>query len=274
MRASTPPDLATGGSDSAGPAMIRFENVSFRYGATPVLTDVSFSVAQGETVVIFGISGSGKSTILKLVAGLVRPEAGRILINGQDMTQASESDWQRVRPKIGFVFQGGALFDSMTVGENVGFYLLEHTDKSLDEIEATVRQTLQFLNLSEDLIDLLPDSLSGGMQRRVAIGRAVAAVDPLIMLYDEPTTGLDPISTRSISEMILKLRDVKKVSSIVVTHEIADAFGVTDHFIVLSEGAIVFDGTGAEILKSKDHNVREFLAPFIDSVRALPASFD
>lgn len=258
----------------AGPAMIRFETVSFRYGAGPVLSNVSFHVAPGETVVIFGISGSGKSTILKLVAGLIRPQAGRIFVNGKDMSQASESDWQQLRPKIGFVFQGGALFDSMTVGENVGFYLLEHTDKPLSEIEASVRQTLRFLNLSEDLIDVLPDSLSGGMQRRVAIGRAVAAVDPLIMLYDEPTTGLDPISTRAITEMILKLRDVKKVSSIVVTHEIADAFEVTDHFIVLHDGSIVFDGTGAEMLKSTNEHVREFLAPFIDSVRALPASFD
>jgi len=254
--------------------MIRFEHVSFRYTAKPVLNDVSFQVAAGETVVIFGISGSGKSTILKLVAGLIRPQTGRVFVNGQDMTKASENEWQQLRPKIGYVFQGGALFDSMTVGENVGYYLLEHTDKSLAEIEATVRQTLRFLNLSEDLIDLLPDSLSGGMQRRVAIGRAVAALDPLIMLYDEPTTGLDPISTRSITEMILKLRDVKRVSSIVVTHEIADAFEVTDHFIVLHDGAVAFDGTGTAMLKSADPHVREFLTPFIESVRALPASFD
>ncbi|MBI5868506.1 MAG: ATP-binding cassette domain-containing protein [candidate division Zixibacteria bacterium] len=221
-------------------------------------------------MVVFGISGSGKSTILKLVSGLIRPESGRVIVNGQDMTDASESEWQHIRPKIGFVFQGGALFDSMTVGENVGYYLLEHTDKSLVEIEAVVRETLRFMNLSEDLIDLLPDSLSGGMQRRVAIGRAVAAVDPLIMLYDEPTTGLDPISTRAITEMILKLRDVKKVSSIVVTHEIADAFEVTDHFVVLHDGEIVFDGHGAEMLKCPNPHVREFLTPFLDSVRALP----
>ncbi len=250
--------------------MIRFENVSFRYGASPVLKNVSFHVNPGETVVVFGVSGSGKSTILKLVSGLIRPESGRVIVNGQDMTDASESEWQRIRPKVGFVFQGGALFDSMTVGENVGYYLLEHTDKSLAEIEAVVRETLRFMNLSEDLIDLLPDSLSGGMQRRVAIGRAVAAVDPLIMLYDEPTTGLDPISTKAISEMILKLRDVKKVSSIVVTHEIADAFEVTDHFVVLYDGEIVFDGRGAEMLKCPNPHVCEFLTPFLDSVRALP----
>lgn len=250
--------------------MIRFENVSFAYGANPVLRDVSFHVAPGETVVIFGVSGSGKSTILKLVSGLVKPQQGRVFINGQDMTVARESDWQRLRPRIGLVFQGGALFDSMTVGENLGYTLLEHTDKSLDEIEATVRQTLRFLNLPEELIDQLPDSLSGGMQRRVAIGRAVAAVDPWIMLYDEPTTGLDPISTKAITEMIVKLRDVKGVSSIVVTHQIADAFEVTDHFIVLHDGRVVFDGDGAALVRSEDANVRAFLSPFVDSVRALP----
>lgn len=251
--------------------MIRFENVSFAYGEAPVLRDVSFSVAAGETVVMLGVSGSGKSTILKLVSGLVHPQSGRIWVNGRDMTGANEADWRELRTKIGFVFQGGALFDSMTVGENIGYALLEHTDKSLDEIEKVARETLRFLNLSEDIIDELPDALSGGMQRRVAIGRAVAAVDPLIMLYDEPTTGLDPISTRAITELILKLQSVKKVSSIVVTHQIADAFEVTDHFIVLHNGIMVFDGNGQDLLKSQQEHVREFLAPFLDSVNALPS---
>jgi phospholipid/cholesterol/gamma-HCH transport system ATP-binding protein len=250
--------------------MIRFENVSFSYGEAPVLRDVSFQVAQGETVVMLGISGSGKSTILKLVSGLVHAQTGSIWVNGRDMTVSNEGDWRELRSKIGYVFQGGALFDSMTVGENIGFSLLEHTDKSLEEIEKVARETLRFLNLSEDLIDDLPDSLSGGMQRRVAIGRAVAAVDPLIMLYDEPTTGLDPISTKSITELILKLQSVKKVSSIVVTHQIADAFEVTDHFIVLHNGAMVFDGSGADLLKSEQEHVQEFLTPFLDSVHALP----
>ncbi|MEW5701171.1 MAG: ATP-binding cassette domain-containing protein [Candidatus Zixiibacteriota bacterium] len=250
--------------------MIRFENVSFAYGDTPVLRDVTFHVAPGETVVVLGVSGSGKSTILKLVSGLIQPRQGRVFVNGEEMTRARESDWQRVRPRIGFVFQGGALFDSMTVGENIGYTLLEHTDQPLDEIEDTVRQTLRFLNLSEDLIDLLPDLLSGGMQRRVAIGRAVAAVDPWIMLYDEPTTGLDPISTRAITDMIVKLRDVKGVSSIVVTHQIADAFEVTDHFIVLHDGRVVFDGDGIGLVRSGHPDVQAFLSPFVDSVRALP----
>lgn len=250
--------------------MIRFENVSFSYGVAPVLRDVSFHVEPGETVVMLGVSGSGKSTILRLVSGLVRPQSGRIWVNGEDMTGANEKAWSEIRPKIGYVFQGGALFDSMTVGENIGYALLEHTDQSLDEIEVVARETLKFLNLSEDIIDDLPDQLSGGMQRRVSIGRAVAAVDPLIMLYDEPTTGLDPISTRSITELILKLQKVKKVSSIVVTHQIADAFEVTDHFIVLYNGVMVFDGNGAELLASPQEHVREFLEPFLDSVKAMP----
>ncbi len=252
--------------------MIRFENVSFSYGAAPVLRDVSFHVKPGETVVMLGISGSGKSTILKLVSGLVHAQTGKIFVNGRDMTSANEDEWRELRTKIGYVFQGGALFDSMTVGENIGFALLEHTDKPLDEIEKVARDTLKFLNLSEDIIDDLPDALSGGMQRRVAIGRAVAAVDPLIMLYDEPTTGLDPISTKSITELILKLQSVKKVSSIVVTHQIADAFEVTDHFIVLHNGVMVFDGAGNELLKSGQKHVQEFLAPFLDSVNALPGA--
>jgi phospholipid/cholesterol/gamma-HCH transport system ATP-binding protein len=250
--------------------MIRFENVSFSYGPEPVLTDVSFEVKRGETLVIFGVSGSGKSTILKLVAGLVRPQSGRIWINDIEMTGAPERDWRRTRRRIGYVFQGGALFDSMTVGENIGFTLLEHTDQPLAEIEAMVRETLRFLNLSEDLIDILPDELSGGMQRRVAIGRAVAAIDPLIMLYDEPTTGLDPISTKAITQMIGKLQEVKGVSSIVVTHQIADAFEVTDHFVVLQGGVVAFDGSGADLVNSHEPRVRTFLRPFMESVEALP----
>ena len=247
--------------------MIRFETVSFRYGAGPVLSNVSFHVAPGETVVIFGISGSGKSTILKLVAGLIRPQAGRIFVNGLDMSQASESDWQQLRPKIGFVFQGGALFDSMTVGENVGFYLLEHTDKPLSEIEASVRQTLRFLNLSEDLIDLLPDSLSGGMQRRVAIGRAMAAVDPLIMLYDEPTTGLDPIMSDVINELILRTRAQNPVTSVVVTNDMRTARKVADRVMMVyplarlerEEPQIIFDGTPEELENSSDPRVSQFV---------------
>jgi len=250
--------------------VIRLEHVSFAYRDDPVLTDVSFSVAPGESKVILGTSGSGKSTILKIILGLVSASSGRVYIDGTEMTTARESERQRIRKKIGMVFQGGALFDSMTIGENIGYYLLEHTNKSLDEIERTALEILRYLGLSEDLLDELPDELSGGMQRRVAIGRAVAAESPNIMLYDEPTTGLDPISIATISDLINRLRREKGVSSIVVTHQITDAFDVADQFIVLHKGRIIFDGSAAELLECKDDYVCDFLRPYLESVKALP----
>ncbi|MFC1476281.1 ABC transporter ATP-binding protein, partial [Candidatus Zixiibacteriota bacterium] len=192
------------------------------------------------------------------------------IIDGVDVTKVQERKLRAVRKKIGMVFQGGALFDSMTVGENIGYYLLEYTDKSLTEIEKTARQILRFLNLSEDLIDSLPDELSGGMERRVAIGRAIAAENPAIMLYDEPTTGLDPISTRTITELIGKLQRESGVSSIVVTHQITDAFDISDKFLVLHQGKVVFDGNQQGLLHCSDEYVQDFLRPYLDAVRALP----
>lgn len=250
--------------------MIHLEHVTFAYHEEPVLTDVSFSVAPGETKVILGTSGSGKSTILKTILGLVRPQSGRVIVDGVEVTSAGESKLRAVRKKIGMVFQGGALFDSMTIGENIGYYLLEYTDQSLAEIEQIARRILRFLDLSEDLIDVLPDELSGGMQRRVAIGRAIAAENPAIMLYDEPTTGLDPISTRTITDLIVKLQREKGVSSIVVTHQITDAFDISDEFLVAHEGRIVFDGDAEGLLHCPNDYVCDFLRPYLDSVRALP----
>jgi phospholipid/cholesterol/gamma-HCH transport system ATP-binding protein len=250
--------------------VIRLEHVNFAYHEEPVLRDVSFTVAPGETKVILGTSGSGKSTILKIILGLVTPSSGRVMINGLDVTTAREKDLRALRKKIGMVFQGGALFDSMTVAENIGYYLLEYTDQPLSEIEQTAREILRYLELSEDLLDVLPDELSGGMQRRVAIGRAIAAENPSIMLYDEPTTGLDPISTQKITELIVKLQQEKGVSSIVVTHQITDAFDISDRFLVVHEGRVVFDGNAQELLDCRDGYVCEFLRPYLDSVKALP----
>jgi len=250
--------------------VIRFENVNFAYREDPVLIDVSFSIEPGETKVILGSSGSGKSTILKVILGLIRPLSGRVTVNGTDLTTAGRAELRRVRKKIGMVFQGGALFDSMTIGENIGYYLLEHTDKSLDEIESVAREILRYLGLSEGLLDVLPDELSGGMQRRVAIGRAVAGENPAIMLYDEPTTGLDPISTLTITDLIARLRREKGVSSIVVTHQITDAFEISDQFIVLHEGRIIFDGDVKGLLNCQNDHVREFLRPYMESVKSLP----
>ncbi len=250
--------------------MICLDRVSFAYRNEPVLRDVSFTVPAGETAVILGVSGSGKSTILKAILGLVQPQSGEIQINGLNLSKAGGHELDAVRRKIGMVFQGGALFDSMTVAENIGYYLLEHTDYSLTEIERTARNILQYLDLSEDLIDQLPDELSGGMQRRVAIGRAVAALDPNIMLYDEPTTGLDPLSTLKITELIKRLQREKGVASVVVTHQIMDALQISDRFLILQEGRIVFDGDTHGLLNCTDGYVCDFLKPYTDSVRALP----
>ncbi len=250
--------------------MIRLEHISFAYREHPVLRDVSFAVAPGETAVILGSSGSGKSTILKAILGLVQPQSGEIRIDELDFRDASGKQLDAVRRKIGMVFQGGALFDSMTVAENIGYYLLEHTNQPLTEIERRAREILQYLDLSEDLIDQLPDELSGGMQRRVAIGRAVAAVDPNIMLYDEPTTGLDPLSTLKITELIKRLQQEKGVASIVVTHQIMDALQLSNRFLVLQEGRIVFDGDTDGLMNCIDGHVCQFLKPYTDSVRALP----
>ena len=250
--------------------MIRLEHVDFAYREDLVLQDVTFSISPGETKVILGSSGSGKSTILKVILGLVRPRAGRVFVDGLELTTAGEGELLKVRKKIGMVFQGGALFDSMTVGENIGYYLLEHTDKPEKEVERTAREILTYLGLSDTLLDVLPDELSGGMQRRVAIGRAVAAENPKIMLYDEPTTGLDPVSTTTITDLIKKLQRERGVSSIVVTHQITDAFDMSDQFIVLHRGRIVFDGDTQGLLNCKDEYVVSFLRPYLESVRALP----
>ena len=250
--------------------MIRLEHVDFAYREDPVLQDVTFTVGPGETKVILGSSGSGKSTILKVILGLAKPQAGRVFVNGMELTSAGERELLKVRKKIGMVFQGGALFDSMTVGENIGYYLLEHTDKPPAEVERAALDILNYLGLSDSLLDVLPDELSGGMQRRVAIGRAVAAENPKIMLYDEPTTGLDPISTTTIIDLIKKLQREKGVSSVVVTHQITDAFDISDQFIVLHRGRIVFDGDAHGLLNCTAEYVAEFLRPYLQSVRALP----
>ena len=246
--------------------MIELRDVSFSYGVKPVLKNVSFRLDQDESVVIMGPSGSGKSTILRLILGLQCPEIGQILIDGQNICTMKERAKQEIRKSIGMVFQDGALFDSLTVGENVGYYLIEHTNRSWEEIEAKVREMLGFVGLDADeIMDKLPEQLSGGMQRRVAIGRALLSTNPKIMLYDEPTTGLDPQSTENVLELINKLTSERKISTIVVTHQIADAFNIADRFIVIHAGEKVFDGNTRELRDSTDPRVVEFLAPFRSS---------
>ncbi len=250
--------------------MIELKNVYFSYGDKPVLKDVSFTVQDSEAIVIMGPSGSGKSTVLRLILGLECPQQGDVLVDHRSVCRISPPELREIRKKIGMVFQDGALFDSLTVGENVGYYLIEHTKLKWREIEERARTMLGFVGLDADeLIDKLPDQLSGGMRRRVAIGRALLSTDPKIMLYDEPTTGLDPYATRNILNLINKLHTERSISSIVVTHQIADAFAVADRFVVISRGQVVFDGTLKELRQSRDEQVVAFLAPFRSSMEGV-----
>lgn len=243
--------------------MIALREVSFSYGDKPVLRNVSFRVEPSEAVVVMGPSGSGKSTILRLILGLENPQQGQVVVDHQDISTLNEKTKREIRKKIGMVFQDGALFDSLTVGENVGYYLLEHTKLSFEEISHRACQMLGFVGLdAEEIVDKLPEQLSGGMRRRVAIGRALLSTNPKIMLYDEPTTGLDPQATDKVLDLIKKLHQEKSVSSIAVTHQIADAFAMADRFIVIYEGEVAFDGSLAELRDCQDDRVRAFLDPF------------
>jgi len=246
--------------------MIEFRDVNFSIGGNPIIKGVSFAIPDGESRVIMGHSGSGKSTMLRLILGLEKPDSGDILVDETSIVGIKEKKLREIRKRIGMVFQDGALFDSLTVGENVGYYLLEHTKMQYIEIEDKVREMLRFVGLSENIIDKLPDQLSGGMQRRVAIGRALLSTNPRIMLYDEPTTGLDPEMVSQIITLIKRLNEEEKVTSIVVTHQIADAFEITDRFMIVNNGEIAFDGDVNEMRESKDSRVTEFLKPFRESI--------
>ncbi len=246
--------------------MIAFKNVNYFIEGRQILKDVTFEIPSGESRVIMGHSGSGKSTILRLILGLICPRSGEIYVQGKNICGARERQLQEIRKGIGMVFQDGALFDSLTVGENVGYYLLEHTKMKFSDIEEKVREMLGFVGLSDEIIDRLPDQLSGGMQRRVAIGRALLSTDPKIMLYDEPTTGLDPQATSNVIDLINRLAQVKHVTSIVVTHQIADAVEMADKFIIIDDGQVAFDGTLKGLSEATDRRVVDFLAPFRESI--------
>lgn len=248
--------------------MISFQNVHFSIDGRPILRDITFEVPRGGTTVILGPSGSGKSTTLRLLLGLACPDAGSIVVDNEDVTRLDESRLRQIRQRMGMVFQQGALFDSMTVGENVAFSLIEHDNLPEEELEGTVRRNLELVGLDPDLIDRMPDQLSGGMQRRVAIARALAARNPQILLYDEPTTGLDPQSAERITDLIVELRDRMGKTSIMVTHDIADALKVANTIAVLNEGRLVFDGTPADLTQTNEPFINEFLAPFRKAVRS------
>ena len=273
-------DRQTAVLDAEQPAVV-LEHVKLAFDEKVILRDVSFSLLPGHTRIILGASGSGKSTILKLILGLLKPDGGRIYVNGQRIDTMSERELMTVRADLGMVFQEGALFDSLTVAENVGYKLYEETDRALGDVRTRVEEVLGFVRLDE-FVDRRPSELSGGQRRRVAIARAMAA-KPGILLYDEATTGLDPITATTINEEIVKLRDLQGVSSIIVTHQLRDAFFVAEHkairerqgfrieradaakadeaeFIMLREGVIAFEGNAAELRASNDDYIRAFLS--------------
>ncbi len=258
-----------------GPIVV-FDKVTLAFDEKVILDEISFTLKTGHTKIFLGASGAGKSTILRLILGLLKPDGGHIFVNGDRVDDMTEDQMMQVRGDLGMVFQEGALFDSLTVRENVGYKLFEQKVPAADA-HRRVEEVLGFVRLAE-FIDRKPSELSGGQRRRVAIARAMAS-RPGLLLFDDPTTGLDPIIAASVDDEIVKLRDLEQVTSIMVTHQIRDAFYVANHeairqdgqveiressaerarFLVLHEGRILFEGTGAEMLADKDAYLREFL---------------
>jgi phospholipid/cholesterol/gamma-HCH transport system ATP-binding protein len=222
-------------------AFLRFVHVEKSFGSKSVLRGVDLDVTRGETLVVLGGSGSGKSVLLRHAVGLFHPDAGEVWVDGTELSGLDEDDMLETRKKVGMLFQSGALFDSMTVEENVGFALTEHTDWDDDKILARVEEVLGLVEL-DGVLDLMPADLSGGMRKRVALARAIALA-PAAILYDEPTTGLDPITANTINHLIRSLQKRLGVTSIVVTHDIHSAFSVGDRVAFLHEGRILFHGT-------------------------------
>ena len=239
-------------------AIVELDHISLAFDR-PILENVSFIARRGETIVIAGESGTGKSTILKLILRLLRPDAGRVIVDGEVLNDVTYEEALVIRQKMGMVFQGAALFDSMSVFENVAFPLREHTTLSEDEIEARVKEKLEFVDLDPArVVDQLPAELSGGMKKRVGIARGMA-VNPAIMLYDEPTSGLDPLTTGTITRLIMKLQRELKVTSVVVSHDIRSAFRMATKIALLAERRIVFFGSPEDMTASQDRYVQDFL---------------
>jgi phospholipid/cholesterol/gamma-HCH transport system ATP-binding protein len=262
--------------------VVLFDKVWLAFDEKVILKDVTFSVRSGHTKIFLGASGAGKSTILKLMLGLLKPDSGTVWVLGHRVDTMSESQLMGVRHHMGMVFQEGALFDSISVGENVGFKLYEETDIALDEVRTRVEELLGFVGLREH-VDKPPSALSGGQRRRVAIARAMAA-KPKLLLYDEPTTGLDPMTALTVDDEIIKLRDLEQVTSVLVTHQLRDAFYVATQqarrtaageveivaaardkieqadFVMIREGKVAFEGTAEELRHSKDPYLETFLS--------------
>lgn len=266
--------------DHSGFAVV-FEDVWLAFEENQVLRGISFRLPLGETKALFGVAGSGKSTILKLSLGLLRPDSGRITVLGKDVAQMREKDLFDLRAKIGMVFQESALFDSLTVRENVAFRLMEEHGIYDETIELRVREALRFVEL-EHTVDMFPGELSGGMRRRVAIARAIIT-QPELLLYDSPTGGLDPVTSNTIIQLIVKQRDVYKTSSLLVSHRLQDAFTMATHqfdtrtnqmealpkgkycdvpmsFLILREGKVIFDGDIRQLAHTPDEYIREYIS--------------
>jgi phospholipid/cholesterol/gamma-HCH transport system ATP-binding protein len=260
---------------------IVFEDVWLAFEEKEVLKGISFRLPYGETKALFGVAGSGKSTILKLTLGLLKPDAGRITVLGSDVTGMREEDLFALRGKIGMVFQESALFDSLTVSENVAYRLMEEHGIGFEEIDRRVREALRFVEL-EQTVEMFPSELSGGMRRRVAIARAIIT-QPELLLYDSPTGGLDPVTSNTIIELIVKQRDVYKTSALLVTHRLQDAFTMATHqfdqqtnqlralprgqycdvpmsFLMLRDGKVIFDGDIRQLAHTKDEYIREYIS--------------
>jgi phospholipid/cholesterol/gamma-HCH transport system ATP-binding protein len=267
--------------DQPGAPVVVFDKVSLAFDEKVILKEVSFTLISGHTKIILGASGAGKSTILKLITGLLKPDGGVIWVNGERVDQLNEREMMKVREDLGMVFQEGALFDSLTVRQNVGYKLYEAATLPVEEIDRRVEEVLGFVGLAEH-IDKPPSALSGGQRRRVAIARSMS-YKPRVLLYDEPTTGLDPITSVTIDTEIIKLRDLEGVSSVVVTHQLRDAFYVAEHtatrengevqlhqadahksaeaeFMMLRDGLVVFEGNAHELRASRDPYILAFLS--------------
>jgi phospholipid/cholesterol/gamma-HCH transport system ATP-binding protein len=276
-----PIDCAPSGTHGQSGAAIVFDDVYLSFEDNHVLRGVSFELPYGETKALFGVAGSGKSTILKLALGLLPPDSGRITVLGNDVTALPELDLFPLRGRMGMVFQESALFDSLTVRENVAYRLTEEHGIYDDEIDARVKESLRFVEL-EHTLDMFPSELSGGMRRRVAIARAIIT-HPELLLYDSPTGGLDPVTSNTIVELIMKQRDVYRTSSLLVTHRLQDAFTMATHefdkktnqvrilprgqycdvpmsFLILRDGKVTFDGDIRHLAHTKDEYIREYIS--------------
>lgn len=268
-------------TDAPGKDVIVFDDVKIAFDENVVLNGISFKLPRGETKAIFGVAGSGKSTLLKMAIGLLKPDSGHIYTLGQDITQMQEDALFDLRRNVGIVFQESALFDSLTVHDNVAFRLMEEGDTPTEEVDRRVLEVLRFVEL-ENTVDMFPSELSGGMRRRVAIARAIIS-EPQTILYDSPTGGLDPVTSNTIIELIVKQRDVYKTSALLVTHRLQDAFTMATHyfdkkankmvalppgtrtevpitFMILRDGKVIFDGDLHELAHTTDEYIKEYIS--------------